>query len=130
MGFDRKYLLFSLGYVAVGMGLGVYMGASKNHGQLVPHTHILLLVGFVESFIYGLIHKLWLQAPGRGLANAQFVLHEASAVVMIVGLFALFGGLVPEGAMGPVLGIASVAVLLAALWMIALVLKFPAKANA
>ena len=125
MNFDRKYLLFSLAYVALGMGLGVYMGASHEHGQLVTHAHILL-VGFVVSFIYSLIHKLWLQQPSRGLANAQFLCHQVGAAVMLVGLFLMFGGFVPEPTIGPVLGISSVVVLLGALLMIALVLKFPA----
>ena len=128
MNFDRKYLLFSLAYVALGMGLGVYMGASHNHVQLVTHAHILL-VGFVVSFLYSLVHKLWLHQPSRGLANAQFLLHQFGAALMFVGLFLLFGGFVPEPTIGPVLGIASVIVLLAALLMIVLVLKFSAESK-
>jgi hypothetical protein len=126
MSFDRKYLMFSLAYVALGMSLGVYMGASQDHGQLITHAHILL-VGFVVSFIYALIHKLWLREPGRGLANAQFLLHQLGAAVMVAGLFLLYGRFMPESAVGPILGIASVVVLLAALLMIALVMKFSSK---
>ena len=123
MQFDKKYLVCSLAYAAAGMGLGVYMGASQNHGQLIAHAHILL-VGFVVSFIYGIIHKLWLTRPSHAVANAQFLLHQIAAVVMLCSLLLLYGGVMPEAALGPVLGISSIGVLLSALLMIYLVLKF------
>jgi hypothetical protein len=123
MHFDRKYLVCSLAYAAAGMGLGVYMGASQNHGQLVAHAHILL-VGFVVSFIYGIIHKLWLARPSQAVANAQFLLHQIAAVVMLVSLLLLYGGVLPESTLGPILGIASIGVLLGALLMLYMVLTF------
>lgn len=121
MTLDKKYLVCALAYAAVGMGVGVYMGASQNHGQLVAHAHILL-VGFVVSFIYGIIHKLWLPQPNAALAQAQFLLHQIAAVVMLSALLLLYGGVMPEVTLGPVLGIASVGVLLGALLMIYMVL--------
>jgi hypothetical protein len=48
MNLDRRFLIWALGYAAVGMSLGLYMAGSQNHGELVTHTHILL-VGFVLS---------------------------------------------------------------------------------
>jgi hypothetical protein len=122
MGFDRKYLIWALGYVAFGMCVGIYMAASKNHGQLVAHAHILL-VGFVVSFVYAIIHKLWLPQPGRALATAQFVLHQAAALVMFAGLLLLYGEVLPEPTLAPILGIASIGVLVAALLMIFMVLR-------
>jgi hypothetical protein len=122
MSFDRKFLVWGLGYAIAGMGLGVYMGASHNHAQHVTHAHILL-VGFVVSLIYGVIHKLWLNGPAGGLAKAQFAAHHAGALTMIVGLFLLFGNIVPENQIGPVLGIASVVILAGALMMTYMVLK-------
>ena len=56
---DRKYILTAFGYAILGLALGIYMAASKNHGQHVTHAHIML-IGFLLSFIYGLCHKLWL----------------------------------------------------------------------
>jgi len=127
MGFDRKYLVFSLAYIVIGMALGLYMGASQNHGQLVTHAHILL-VGFVVSFIYAIIHKLWLPAPARGLAYAQFVLHQLGAVAMFVALFGMFAGFGTEDSLGPLLGIASAAVLAGAALMAVMVFKHRAVA--
>ena len=122
MGFDRKYLIWALGYVVAGMSVGIYMAASKDHGQLVAHAHILLL-GFVVSFVYGIIHKLWLPQPGKTLATTQFVLHQAAALVMFAGLLLLYGNALPEPTLGPILGLASIGVLVAALLMIVMVLQ-------
>ncbi|MEW9570478.1 TonB-dependent receptor [Rhodanobacter sp. Si-c] len=120
MNFDRKYLVWALGYLIVGMGLGLYMAASKNHAQLVTHAHILM-VGFAVSFIYGIIHRLWLKQPGKTLATIQFALHQAAAFAMCTGLLLLYGGVLPESTLTPLLGAGSLGVWLAALLMIWLV---------
>ncbi len=122
MNLDRRFLIWALGYAAVGMSLGLYMAASRNHGELVTHTHILL-VGFVLSLIYGIIHKLWLDRPSRTLANVQFVIHQASAAGVSVGLFLLYGGIVPESTMSPFLGVASAGVLLGMILMLYMVVR-------
>ena len=125
MSYDRKYLLWALSYAAAGMALGIYMAASGNHGELVSHAHILL-VGFVVSFIYAVIHRLWLHAPSRALATTQFVLHQAGAIGMSVGLSLLYGGLLPEARLELVLRPSVIAVLLGALLMLVMVLRIQA----
>ena len=123
MSLDRRFVVWGLSYAAVGMVLGIYMAASQNHGELVAHAHILL-IGFVLSFIYGIIHKLWLEKPSRGLANFQFVLHQAAALTISVGLFLLYGGFVPPEKLDAVLGIAASGVLLGMLLMLYMVIRF------
>lgn len=122
MNLDRRFLIWALGYAAVGMSLGLYMAASQNHGELVTHTHILL-VGFVLSLIYGIIHKLWLDKPNRALANIQFVIHQAAAAAVSVGLFLLYGGIVSASTLDPILGIASAGVLLGMILMLWMVMR-------
>jgi hypothetical protein len=123
MNLDRKYLVWALSYAVVGLALGIYMAGSQNHRELVTHAHILL-IGFVISFIYGIIHKLWLDRPSRGIANTQFVLHQVAAVTLSVGLFLVYGGIYPESVLGPVLGVASTVVLLSMLMMLYMVIRF------
>ena len=122
MNFDRKYLVWSLSFAALGMGLGIFMAASHNHGELATHAHILL-IGFVVSFIYGMIHKLWLINPNRALATLQLVLHQAAAITISIGLFLLYGAFVPEDKLEPILASAAVGVLLAMLLMLYMVIR-------
>ena len=122
MSFDRKYLVWALGYAVFGMCLGIFMAASHNHAQHVTHAHILL-VGFVVSFVYGIIHKLWLGHPNPIIAKTQFIVHHAGAVTMFTGLLLLYGNVLPEAQLDPFLGIASVTVLVGALLMLYMVLK-------
>jgi hypothetical protein len=127
MDMSRKYLVWALCYAAVGMGLGIYMAASHDHRELVTHAHVLL-VGFVVSLVYGIIHRLWLESPRQALAMTQFVLHQAAAIVLLVGLFLLYGGKASEDALAPLLGIGSIGVLLGMLLMLYMVLR-PGKAR-
>jgi hypothetical protein len=120
MGFDRQYLIWALGYAAVGICLGIYMAASQNHTEFVAHAHILL-IGFVLSFAYGIIHKLWLSNPGKVIAAVQFTVHQAAAVTLSIGLFLLYGNIASAATLDPILGVASALVLLGALLMLYMV---------
>jgi len=123
MNLDKRFLIWGLSFAAVGLSLGIYMAATHNHGQLVTHAHILL-IGFVLSFVYGIIHRLWLESPARAIANVQFVVHQAAAVTISVGLFLLYGNVVSEPTLGPILGVASAGVLLGMLLMLYMVMRF------
>lgn len=122
MSFDKKYLIWALGYLLVGLSLGIYMASSQNHGQLVAHAHINL-IGFVLSLVYGIIHKLWLGQPNQTVAKIQFILHQVGAVTISIGLYLLYGHFLAEPQIGPILGIASITVLISAALMFYLVLK-------
>lgn len=122
MNFDRKFLVWALSYAVIGMCLGIFMAASHNHAQHVTHAHILL-AGFVLSFIYGIIHKLWLGAKTAGLAKTQFIVHQAGAVTLFIGLLLLYGNVMPEAQLDPILGSASIAILLGVLLMLYMVIK-------
>src|SRR5690348_7074128 len=124
MTLDRRFLLCGFAYAIAGMGLGIYMAASHNHALFVAHAHILL-VGFVVSFIYGLVHKLWIVGARTRLAVFQFYLHQLSTLLMSVGLVLLYAGMVPDPTIGPLLGLASVGVLIAVVLMAWLVLRSP-----
>jgi hypothetical protein len=125
MSIDRKYLIAALVYAIIGMVLGIYMAASHDHIHHVTHAHILL-IGFVVSFVYGIIHKLWIAQPSAGLSMVQFIFHQLGAAVLLVGLFLLYGNIIPESTLGPIMGIASVCVLIGMLLMMMIVLKKPA----
>jgi hypothetical protein len=121
MQLDRKYLVWALCYAVAGMGLGIYMAASHQHAQHVTHAHLLLL-GFVASLVYGVIHKLWLEGQSKGMAVAQLFVHQLGVLGMCSGLFLLYGGFVGGAVLEPLLGVASIAVLLGVVLMLRMVL--------
>lgn len=107
---DRKFVLTSLCYAIVGLVLGIFMAASKNSVQVVTHAHIML-VGFVVSFIYALLHKLWLYNSKSYWVVAQFYIHQFGTAFLVSGLFLYYGQFVALEAIDPVLAIASFIVL-------------------
>lgn len=119
---DRKYILSSLVYAVLGMALGIYMAAAKNHAEHVTHAHILL-AGFVVSFIYGLCHKLWLNNSTSLLAKTQFFVHQLGVAIMSAGLFLLYGGFVALEILDPILALSSIAVLIGMVLMTILFLQ-------
>ena len=119
---DRKFVLTGFGYAIVGIALGIFMAASKNHGQMVTHAHIML-VGFVVSFVYGLCHKLWLNNSTSKLAVAQFYVHQVGTVILVIGLFLLYGKFVTLETIDPVLAVASIIVFVGVVLMKILFIK-------
>jgi hypothetical protein len=122
MSYDRKYLVWALSYAVVGMCLGIFMAASHNHAQHVTHAHIML-VGFVVSLSYGVIHKLWLSERPATLAKIQFIAHHTGAVMMFTGLLLYYGEMVALAQIEPLLSLASISVLSAALLMLVMAVK-------
>lgn len=119
---DRKYILTSFGYAIVGLALGIFMAASKDHDHLVTHAHIML-IGFVVSFIYGLCHKLWLNNITSKLSLAQFYIHQVGALGVVIGLFLYYGKFVSLETIDPVLALSSIAVLIGMVLMKVLFIK-------
>ncbi|MDH5648565.1 MAG: TonB-dependent receptor [Gammaproteobacteria bacterium] len=119
---DRKFIFTALGYAIIGLALGIFMAASKDHGHLVTHAHIML-IGFVVSFIYGLCHKLWLNNIVSKLSLAQFYIHQIGTVGVVIGLFLYYGKFVTLETIDPVLALSSIAVLIGMVLMKILFIK-------
>src|SRR5260370_34132685 len=98
------------------------MAATRNHGQFPTHAHINL-IGFLLSFGYGIIHKLWLGQANPTLAKIQIIVHQAATVTIVAGLFLLYGNFVPEAQLAPILVNAAISVLSGALLMLDMVPK-------
>ncbi len=118
----KQYLLTAYGYALIGLLLGIYMAASKDHSQLVAHAHIMLL-GFVVSFIYGVTHHLWLDKASAGIHKIQLICHQVGTIVLVLSLFMLYGNILEGKVLGPILGISSMLVLAAMIMMKIQVIK-------
>ncbi|ANG64216.1 TonB-dependent receptor [Marinobacterium aestuarii] len=119
---DRQYISCALAYAVLGLLLGIFMAASHDHGQLVTHAHIMLL-GFVLSFIYGVMHRIWLHNSRGGLAILQFCLHQVGAIVLLVSLFLVYGKVLDPQLLEPVLALSSITVLVGLILMVVMFLK-------
>ena len=119
---DIKFVFTGLIYAIVGLMLGIFMAASKDHGHLVTHAHIML-VGFVVSFIYGVCHKLWLGNKKTNLALTQYYLHQVGTIGLVTGLFLFYGKFVSIETVDPILALSSIAVLIGMVLMMVLFIK-------
>ena len=124
---DRKFIMTAFGYAILGLILGIFMAASKDHGQFVTHAHIMLL-GFVVSFIYALCHKLWLNNITSTLAVTQYYIHLVATFALFVGLFLGYGGFVGFEALDKFLAAASIAAFIGFILMFVLIVKAPRSA--
>ncbi|HWV15446.1 MAG TPA: TonB-dependent receptor [Cellvibrio sp.] len=119
---DRKFAIIGFIYGILGLTLGIYMAASKNHGQLVTHAHIMLL-GFMVSMVYAVCHKLWLENTGKLFSLIQFFAHQLGVLMLLSGLFLLYGGFFSGSLLEPLLSMGSIAILLSLVMMTVFICK-------
>jgi len=117
----------AFGYAILGLMLGIFMAASKDHGQFVTHAHIMLL-GFVVSFIYALCHKLWLNNLKSTLSVLQYYIHLIATFALFVGLFLGYGGFLAFETLDKFLAAASIAAFVGLILMFVMLVKAPRSA--
>jgi cbb3-type cytochrome oxidase subunit 1 len=86
-----RFFASALIYAVLGMMLGLFMGMTQDHSQMPTHAHFVL-IGWVTFAIYGFFYHAFPSAAVNRLANAHFWMAEISLVVLLAGLFAIFGG--------------------------------------
>ena len=101
-----RLLQQAVAYFVIGIGFGLYMAASENHGQIPVHAHVNLL-GWASMAICGIVYEVFPRLKQHWLAPAHFWLHSLGLPVSMVGLFMLMRG---QMSMGPVAGIGGVVV--------------------
>jgi hypothetical protein len=93
-------------YFLIGLGFGIYMAASENHGQIPVHAHVNLL-GWASMAICGMAYEVFPRLQKHWLAPAHFWMHSLGLPVSMVGLFLLMRG---QMSMAPVAGIGGIVV--------------------
>ena len=90
---DRAFVGVSLGWLILGMVLGLYMGITASNQLLVVHV-AMLMSGFVVLAIYGVIYRLWPGLKASPLAKAQFWMAVVAVLGQVIGAyqFATSGG--------------------------------------
>ena len=93
-------------YFVIGVGMGIYMGASHDHTLKPVHAHVNLL-GWASMALIGFYVLHFGDRLNRRLERIQFWLHQVGAVILLVGLSLLVLG---HTAVEPVVGITSIVV--------------------
>lgn len=98
------WIRMAVAYLAIGVALGVYMGALGDHSLRSVHAH-LNVFGWVSLALMGLIYGQYPEIAQNRLAQAHFWLQNLGLATMMLALaFQLTGHPQAE----PVLGIGSV----------------------
>jgi hypothetical protein len=103
---SRRWLQLAVVYFALGVGLGVAMGASGDHTLFTLHAHINLL-GWVSMTLFGLIGAVFPAVTSGRIASTQFWIHNLALPVMLVALAAKLKG---HAEAEPILGVGATAV--------------------
>lgn len=114
MNIPRSFMVIGSLYLLLGIGFGIWMGASGDHSLSPLHAHINLL-GFVLMTVFGLVYRQFPSMAASGLATAHFWVHQVGALVLLVLLFLLLTGRITEAGMAPAAPIAEVLVWLGVL---------------
>jgi hypothetical protein len=93
-------------YFIMGVGLGIYMGASGDHLLVPVHAHFNLL-GWASLALIGLVYLQFPLAGAHRLARVQFWLHNAGLLAAMVLLIAFLRG---NTGLDPLLGLASIVI--------------------
>lgn len=113
----RAWFCLAAAYFAVGVTLGVVMGASGDRSLVAVHAHINLL-GWVSMALFGLIGAAYPPVTEGRIAGAQFWMHNIGVPVMLGALTLRLKG---AQAAEPVIAVASIVVGLSALlfaWLV------------
>ena len=112
-------LRWAMLYFIVGVALGIYMSISQDFAIRPVHVHVNLL-GWVSLAIAALVYKAYPAAGASKLAAGHFWISIVALPVLLAMLYAFLRG---NTAVGPVLGIASISILVAVLLLVVNVFK-------
>lgn len=108
-------------YFVIGVGWGMYMGASGDFTLVPVHAHLNLL-GWVSLTLIGLIYRQFPELAGTLLARVQFWLHNVGLPLLMLLLGAMLRG---NRALEPWVGAASAVVGLSVLLFAINILRVP-----
>ena len=83
--FSKRFLLCAIGYVIVGMFLGIFMGATQDFSLAPVHAH-MNLVGWASMGLFAYFYNAVPEAGETRLAKAQFWIAQAGLLMLIPGL--------------------------------------------
>lgn len=110
MDISRGFLRTGCVYLVIGILIGMYMGGSGDHSLTPIHAHINLL-GAVLMLIFGILYRVLPSLAEDWMGKAHFWLYQIGSLILLIGLYLMVSGKLPEATVGPALLVAEVAVL-------------------
>ena len=101
-----RFLKLAALYLAIGIGMGLYMGITENFTLRPVHAHLNLL-GFATLALAGVVYHLHPAAATTRLAHIHFWLHNLGLPVLMASLALLVSG---HAMFAPIVGVASMVV--------------------
>jgi hypothetical protein len=81
----------AVAFVLIGMGGGIAMAISENHGAMPAHAHLNLL-GWVSLFLFGIYYRLHPSLERSRAALLQVWTWIVGTIVMIAGVGLIYSG--------------------------------------
>ena len=88
---SRFYFAMAITYLMIGIGVGLHMSISQDHGAVGAHAHINLL-GWVTSAVFGGYYALNPEKAAGWLPSAQCILYSLGLIVMLPALYMMLTG--------------------------------------
>jgi hypothetical protein len=88
---SKRWFIAAITYFVIGVGFGVYMGASGSHTLFSVHSHISLL-GWASMGLTGVLYWFFPAAAQTRLAAWHFWLYQLALPVMLLAVGALYSG--------------------------------------
>ena len=89
--FARRFLLCAIGYVLVGMSLGIFMGATEDFVLAPVHAH-MNLIGWATMGLFAYYYNAVPEAGETTLAQIHFWVAQVGLVMIIPGLALMLTG--------------------------------------
>lgn len=90
-GIAKGFFMTAIAYGILGLGLGLSMAITNDHGQMPTHAHIMV-VGWLSFSVFGFFYHLFADSVSQLAAAIHFWLAQISLVGLIAGLLLVYSG--------------------------------------
>jgi hypothetical protein len=99
---DRWFILTGLGFLLIGMALGLHMSKAQDFTLHGLHAHLNLL-GFVVMTLFGLCYRIWPRMQEGALAKVHYLVHTVTVAVALSLLYLILTDMSRGPTLGPIL---------------------------
>src|SRR5208283_4609743 len=87
----RWFFITAIIYGLLGMLLGLEMAIAHDHGEMVTHSHIMV-IGWLSFSLFGFYYFQFGKAASRTFSLLHFWMAQLSLIGLIIGLFLFYSG--------------------------------------